>query len=67
MKDTSQYAAIGKLITRARGATVYELMLASRSSSVHKRMSELRARGWHIERRPIAGEKYGKYFGTKPA
>ncbi len=38
----SQYAVIGNLISRKRGATVAELMSATWSSCVHKRLSELK-------------------------
>lgn len=63
---TSQTQVIGNLIRRQRGATVAELLAATWSSCVHKRMSELKARGWTIRREDIKGKPYGRYFGTPP-
>jgi hypothetical protein len=62
----TQYEAIGRLIKRKSGATPLELMEASHSTSVHKRLSELRERGWTITRREIPGKSFGRYFGVAP-
>lgn len=62
----SQYTVIGNMIRRKRGATVAELMAATWSSCVHKRLSDLKARGWTIRRVAEPGRKYGRYFGTAP-
>lgn len=66
MKQTTQYDVIGNMICRKRGATVAELIAATWSSSVHKRMSEMKRRGWRIRREPIEGRTYGRYYGTAP-
>lgn len=65
MKAT-QCEVIGNLIRRKRGATAAELLSATWSTSVHKRISELKARGWVIRREPIKGKSYGRYIGTAP-
>ena len=66
MKVATQYDAIGRLIKRKCGATPLELMEASHSTSVHKRMSEMRERGWLIWRKAVAGCSYGRYYGRPP-
>ena len=65
MKNT-QYTVIGNLLTRKRGATALDLMLATASTCVHKRMSEMKERGWSIHRHEICGKSHGRYFGTAP-
>lgn len=65
-RDT-QYARIGALITRRTGATALELMQATASTCVHKRLSEMRQRqGWSIYRIPVEGETFGSYHGIGP-
>jgi hypothetical protein len=49
----SQYEVIGNLIRRKRGATVAELMAATWSSCIHKRLSEMKQRGWRIKREEV--------------
>lgn len=62
----AQTEVIANMIRRKSGATVAELIAATWCSCVHKRMSELRERGWEIRREPIKGRKYGRYFGKAP-
>lgn len=62
----SQYEAIARLICRKSGATPLELLKATNSTSVHKRMSEMKKRGWRITREPIPGKSYGRYRGVQP-
>jgi hypothetical protein len=62
----SQYEVIGNLIRRKRGATVAELMAATWSSCIHKRLSEMKQRGWRIKREEVPGRNYGRYIGTAP-
>lgn len=59
----SQYVRIGKLLTRKSGATAMEIASVVGSTSPHKRISELKARGWLVWREAIAGRNYGRYFG----
>jgi hypothetical protein len=66
MKHFSQYDAIGVLLKRKRGATAAELIAATMSTAVHKRMSEMRAKGWTIRREQIEGKSYGRYRGEAP-
>jgi hypothetical protein len=62
----TQYDAIGSLLKRKKGATAAELIQATMSTAVHKRMSEMRARGWRITREAIDGKPYGRYYGQAP-
>jgi hypothetical protein len=60
----TQYEAIGALLKRKKGATAADLIAATMSTAVHKRMSEMREKGgWTIWREPIPGKAYGRYFG----
>lgn len=62
----TQYDRIGALLKRRKGATAAELIAATMSTAVHKRMSEMRQRGWAIWRESIPGRTYGRYFGKAP-
>lgn len=62
----TQYDAIGSLIKRKRGATAADLIAATLSTSVHKRMSEMRSAGWRIWREAIPGKTHGRYYGQAP-
>lgn len=63
----TQYDAIGRLLARKNGATVAEIVAATCTSSPHRRMYEMRRKGWAIWREAIAGKQYGRYFGKAPA
>lgn len=62
----SQYEAIGRLIGRKKGATVAEIVAATCSSSPHRRMFEMRCKGWRIWREAIPGRQHGRYRGIAP-
>lgn len=62
----SQYEVIGRLISRKTGATPVEMVKATLSTCVHKRMSEMRNKGWVIRRVPVQGRTFGRYYGTPP-
>jgi hypothetical protein len=63
----TQYDVIGRLLARKKGATVAELIAATMTSSPHRRMYEMRRKGWAIWREAISGKQYGRYFGRAPA
>lgn len=65
-KRQTQCKQIGKLLSRKIGTTPYEITLVAGSTCPHKRMSELKAKGWKIERREVPGAAYGRYYGTAP-
>lgn len=64
---TSQYQRLEKLLTRKSGATAMEIVSALGTVCPHKRLSEMKERGWHITRQQVNGKTYGRYFGRKPA
>jgi hypothetical protein len=63
----TQYEAIGALIKRSKGATAADLIAATMSTAVHKRMSEMRERGWEIRKEQVPGRTFHRYFGKEPA
>jgi biotin operon repressor len=62
----TQYDQIGALIKRSKGATAADLIAATMSTAVHKRMSELRERGWTIRKEQVPGKSYHRYYGKEP-
>ena len=62
----TQYEAIGALLKRKTGATAADLIAATMSTSIHKRMSEMKERGWSIRKEQVPGKTYHRYFGTAP-
>lgn len=65
MKAT-QYDRLERLLTRKRGATAMDIIESVGTVCPHKRMSELRQRGWTITRQQVPGKSYGVYRGTRP-
>jgi hypothetical protein len=63
---TTQYDRLAKLLTRKRGATAMEIVEAVGTTAPHKRLSEMKERGWRITRQQVDGRSYGIYFGVKP-
>ena len=63
---TTQLQRLARLLQRKTGATALEIIITVGSVSPHKRMTELKERGWTITRVPVPGERYGRYFGKKP-
>jgi hypothetical protein len=63
----SQYDRIERLLTRKRGATAMDIAMAAGTVCPHKRLSELKARGWTIRREQVQGRNFGRYYGTAPA
>lgn len=65
MKAT-QYDRLAKLLTRKAGATAMDIVEAVGTVCPHKRLSEMKERGWTIWREAVQGRSYGRYFGKKP-
>ena len=59
----SQYTRLGKLLQRKRGVTAMEIIREVGTVCPHKRMSEMKERGWLILRQDVPGQNYGRYFG----
>lgn len=62
----TQYARIGRLLMRKRGATAMEVSTVAGTVSCHSRFAEMRRMGWTITRKPLPGKNYGTYHGTPP-
>lgn len=62
----TQSKRLEQLLTRKRGVTSMEIIGAIGTVCPHKRMSELKARGWTITKQEIAGKSYHRYFGVAP-
>jgi hypothetical protein len=63
----TQYERLSRLLTRKSGATAMDIVEAVGTVCPHKRLSELKERGWHITREQVPGKSYGVYRGTAPA
>lgn len=61
----NQYDRLAKLLTRKRGATAMDIVEAVGTVCPHKRLSEMKERGWTITRKPVQGKSYGVYFGER--
>lgn len=61
----TQYEKLARLLTRKKGCTAMEIISAVGTVSPHKRMSELKAKGWRIWREAIPGKSYGIYRGVR--
>lgn len=61
----TQYDRLAKLLTRKRGATAMEIVEAVGTVAPHKRLSEMKAKGWAIWREKVPGKSYGRYHGAK--
>ena len=57
----TQYDQLAKLLTRKRGATSLEIIQGAGTVSPHSRLAEMKARGWTITRKALAGKAYGAY------
>jgi len=62
----TQCERLGKLLQRKRGATSMEIIDAVGTVSPHRRLFELKQRGWTIYKRPVLGTNYHRYFGIGP-
>lgn len=61
----TQHQRMAKLLTRKKGANSLELAQAAPSLSIHKRISELTAKGWTVVKKRDQG-KLTVYYGTPP-
>lgn len=62
----SQYERLEKLLTRKKGATAMDMVEAVGTVCPHKRLSEMKERGWKIRREQVEGKSYGRYYGIAP-
>lgn len=62
----SQTDRLAKLLTRKNGVTAWEIAQVVGTVCAHKRLSDLKQRGWRITRQQIEGQRSGRYFGQPP-
>lgn len=61
----SQYDRLAKLLTRKKGATAMDIISVVGTTCPHKRLSDMKERGWRITREQLPGRSYGVYRGEK--
>lgn len=62
----TQNQILSKLLSRKCGTTAMEIIQRVGTVCPHKRMSDLKARGWTITKKQVQGKNYHRYFGTAP-
>lgn len=62
----TQYQTLARLLLRKRGATSMEIVNVCGTVSPHRRLADMKQRGWTITKRRVTGKKYHAYFGTAP-
>ena len=62
----TQNQILSKLLSRKCGTTAMEIIQRVGTVCPHKRMSDLKARGWTITKKQVNGKNYHRYFGTAP-
>lgn len=62
----SQCDLLAKFLQRKSGVTAMEIMEIVRTTCPHKRLSDMKARGWTITKRQVPGTNFHKYFGIAP-
>lgn len=62
----TQHQILARLLSRKCGTTALEITQRVGTVCPHKRMSDLKARGWTIVKKQVSGKNYHRYFGTAP-
>lgn len=62
----TQHQILARLLSRKCGTTALEIIQQVGSVCPHKRMSDLKARGWTITKKLVPGKNYHRYFGVAP-
>lgn len=62
----TQNQILSKLLSRKCGTTAMEIIQRVGTVCPHKRMSDLKDRGWTITKKQVQGKNYHRYFGTAP-
>jgi hypothetical protein len=65
MKQT-QCSILERLLRRKSGVTSLEIIQKCGTVAPHRRLADLKERGWHITRQQVPGKSYGRYYGTEP-
>lgn len=63
---TTQCAILEKLLRRKSGVTSLEIIQHCGTVAPHRRLADLKERGWTIRRESVEGKSYGRYLGEAP-
>lgn len=64
MKET-QCQTLARLLSRKTGVTSMEIVQMCQTVAPHRRLADMKAKGWLIVRRAVPGQNYGRYFGKQ--
>jgi hypothetical protein len=67
MNKQTQCARLERLLRRKSGVTSLEIIQHCGTVAPHRRLADLKERGWKITRKQVVGKSYGRYFGVQPA
>jgi hypothetical protein len=62
----TQRRRLEMLLRRPKGTTSWEIIQICRTTSPHRRLTDLEESGWVITRLPVDGAKHLRYFGKPP-
>jgi hypothetical protein len=62
----TQYDKLARLLSRKTGATAMDIVSTIGTVCPHKRLSELKQRGWTIRKEQVPGRSFHRYFGKAP-
>lgn len=62
----TQHQILARLLSRKCGTTAMEIIQQAGTVCPHKRMADLKAKGWTITKKQVKGKSYHRYFGTAP-
>jgi hypothetical protein len=62
---TTQCAILEKLLRRKTGVTSLEIIQQCGTVAPHRRLADLKERGWTIRREQVPGRNFSRYFGQK--
>jgi len=66
MTQLSQTQLLARLLSRKCGTTSMEIIAACKTVCPHRRLTDLKNRGWTIVKKQVKGKSYHRYFGTAP-
>lgn len=62
----TQHERLAKLLQRDVGVTAFEIIQLVGTVCPHKRLSDLKERGWTIVKQEVPGKNYHRYYGNPP-
>lgn len=66
MTQLTQHQRLAQLLSRKCGTTSMEIVSICKTVSPHRRLTDLKERGWTITKKLVKGKNYHRYFGTAP-